>query len=95
MHGAELLRGLPGRHHGSRPAAGGRRVDGLPDWGRVVIWHVGRVTRSDAGGPLYAPVRYSPEGLPIEHGMTPSPRRELIEREVNRLNDIGPASISQ
>jgi len=53
-------------------------------------WFVGEVTRDDAGGKLYAPVRYENGGsvsnTPIEHGVSPSHDRAAVQRFVDDLN---------
>jgi hypothetical protein len=48
-------------------------------------WRVGRVTRPDAGGSLYAPVRIV-NNRQVEHGITPSYDECAVQRAVGRLN---------
>lgn len=48
----------------------------------AVEWRVGKVTRPDAGGPLYAPV----DGEGTEHGHTPSHDEAAIRRLCAQLN---------
>ena len=50
-------------------------------------WHVAQVTRPDAGGKLYAPVRIVDNQV-IEHGITPSHSEEVMRRVVDWLNNI-------
>lgn len=48
-------------------------------------WYVGVVTRPDAGGTLYAPVRIV-NNKEVEHGVEPSYDREAVARFVRDLN---------
>lgn len=52
-----------------------------------IRWSVGEVTRPDAGGPLYAPVRIVNNEF-VEHGLTPSHSREVMEKAVAQLNKV-------
>lgn len=48
-------------------------------------WYAVQVTRPDAGGDLWAPVRYV-DNVPVESGDTPSYDRAAIERRCEELN---------
>jgi hypothetical protein len=53
--------------------------------GQEIRWYASRVYRPDCGAPLYAPVHYV-NNEPVEHGITPSCSRELMQKAADRLN---------
>jgi len=57
----------------------------MPTKDQTLNYYPGRVTRSDAGGELYAPVRYV-NNVAQESGDTPSYDHEAVRRRCEELN---------